>query len=145
MKIAFIDKKDAVVKVENQILRVDDKRIPLRLLETVVLASSVVLSSRDMVKMTKEGITLILFSGRGDEMAVVQSAKSKNAELKLAQYRAVEDSLALAKHFVSQKVMRHTVGLEAHHIKLEVVSVLKQIEEVDSIESLLGTIHKIRG
>ena len=40
MKIAFIDKKDALLKVENKTLKVDEQKIPLRLIDTIVLASS---------------------------------------------------------------------------------------------------------
>lgn len=40
MKIAIIDKKGAIIKVENQVLKVDEQKIPLRLIDTIILASN---------------------------------------------------------------------------------------------------------
>jgi len=40
-----------------------------------------ILDSRDILKITKEGISILLVSARGDNVAMVYSAKSKNAEL----------------------------------------------------------------
>lgn len=138
MKIAFIDKKDALLRVENKTLKVDEQKIPLRLIDTIVLASSCRLESRDVVKMTKEGITLLLLSAKGDEVAVVHTAQSKNAELKLAQYKAQSRALDLAKYFVAQKVKRHAEQLRQHEVVLEVFEVLEKVESAESIEVLLG-------
>jgi CRISPR-associated protein Cas1 len=138
MKIAFIDKKDALLKVENKILKVDEQKIPLRLLDTIVLASSCCLESRDMVKMTAEGISLLLLSGRGDAVAVVHSSLSKNAELKLAQYKAQSKALEIAKYFVSEKIKRHAEQLGEHEVTLDIFEVLEKVENAENIEILLG-------
>lgn len=138
MKIAFIDKKNALLKVENKTLRVDEQKIPLRLLDTIVLANSCRLESREMVKMTKEGITLLLLSGRGDKVALVHSSLSKNAELKLAQYKAQTRALEMAKYFVSQKIKHHAQQLCEHEVVFDVFEVLEKVEEAESIEVLLG-------
>jgi CRISPR-associated protein Cas1 len=138
MKIAFIDKKDALVSVENKTLKVDFQKIPLRLIDTVVLASSCRLFSRDIVKLTKEGITLLLLSGRGDEVSIVQSAKSRNAELKLAQFQAQSRALEMAKYFVTQKIKRHVEQLREHEVVLDVFELLEKVEEVESLDELLG-------
>lgn len=138
MKIAFIDKKDALIKVENKTLRVDEQKIPLRLLDTIILASSCRLESRDMVKMTSNGITLLLLSGRGDEVALVHSSLSKNAELKLAQYKAQSRALEIAKYFVSEKIKRHAEHLRKHEVALDIFETLDKLEDAESIESVLG-------
>ncbi len=36
MKIAFIDKKSIQLSVENKSLKIDDKKIPMKLIDTVV-------------------------------------------------------------------------------------------------------------
>ena len=138
MKIAFIDKKDALLKVENKTLKVDEQKIPLRLLDTIVLASSCRLESRDVVKMTQEGITLLLLSARGDSVAIVNSSQSKNAEIKLAQYKAQSRALELAKYFVTEKIKRHAQQLREHEVALDVFEVLEKVEESESIDELLG-------
>jgi len=138
MKIAFIDKKDALLRVENKTLKVDEQKIPLRLLDTIVLASSCRLESREMVKMTSEGITLLLLSGRGDEVAIVNSSESKNAALKLAQYKAQSRALDMAKYFVKEKVKRHAEQLREHEVALDVFELLEKVENAENLEVLLG-------
>ena len=138
MKIAFIDKKDALLKVENKTLKVDEQKIPLRLLDTIVLASSCRLESRDMVKMTSEGITLLLLSSRGDAVAIVQSSESKNAGLKASQYKAQSRALEMAKYFVKEKVKRHAEQLREHEVALDVFEVLEKVESAENLEMLLG-------
>lgn len=138
MKIAFIDKKNALLKVDNKTLKVDEQKIPLRLIDTIVLASSCRFESRDVVKITKEGISLLFLSGRGDDVAIVHGAGSKNAELKLAQFQAQKKALEMAKYFVSEKVKRHAEQLREVEIVMDVFEVLEEIDEIDNIESLLG-------
>ena len=138
MNIAYIDKKDALLKVENKTLKVDEQKIPLRLIDAIVLASSCRLESRDVVKLTKEGITLLLLSGRGDDVAIVHAATGKNAELKLAQYKAQSRALVFAKYFVSEKLKRHAEHLREHEVALDIFERLESVENAESIEVLLG-------
>ena len=138
MKIAFIDKKNTSITVEKRALRVDEQKIPLRLLDVVVIGTSCSLESKDMVKMTKEGISLLLLSARGDDMAIVYSAKSKSAELKMEQYQAQSRALEIAKYFISQKVIRHTKHLEQHEKILDISKVLEKIENTKRVQTLLG-------
>jgi len=138
MKIAFIDKKSTEISVERTALRVDEQKIPLRLLDVVVIGTSCSLESKDMVKMTKEGISLLLLSARGDDMAIVYSAKSKSAELKLEQYQAQSRALEIAKYFIYQKVQRHTDHLAKHGKVLDISKVLEKIEKTKRIQTLLG-------
>ena len=138
MRIAFIDKKEAKVSVENEVLKVDLKKIPLRLIDTVVLGSLTYLNSRDMVKLTQSGVTLLMLSAKGDQMAITQSAKSKNAEIKLAQFEAQSSALNFAKYFVTHKLKRHTAHLYLHEMVLDISQELQRVEDAQSIETLLG-------
>lgn len=138
MKIAFVDKKNARLKVENRILKVDDQKIPLRLIDTLVLASSSHLESRDMVKITSEGIMVLMLSGRGDGVALVQSAVSKNAELKLAQYQAQSRAIEIARYFLTHKIKYHVEHLREHEIALDAFDALESVENAETLEQLLG-------
>jgi len=138
MNIAYIDKKDALLKVENKTLKVDEQKIPLRLIDALVLASSCSLQSRDIVKLTQEGITLLLLSGRGDDVAIVHGAGSKNAELKLAQFKAQSRALSFAKYFVTEKLKRHAEHLREHEVALDIFERLESVENAERIEELLG-------
>jgi CRISPR-associated protein Cas1 len=138
MRIAFIDKKNVALKVEYKSLKVDDKKIPLRLLDTLVLGTSCCLESKDILKMTKEGITLLFLSARSDDMAMTYSVKSKNPELKIAQYQAQEKALSLAKYFVGEKIKRHAEHLAKHGKVLDISKVLATVDSARTLQRLLG-------
>ena len=138
MKIAYIDKKNATLQIKNRILRVDDQQIPLRLIDTLVLASSSQIQSRDMVKLTAEGITILMLAGRSRDIAIIHSATSPNAQLRLAQYHATSRSLDIAKYLITQKIKLHAIQLKHHDITVETDEAIEQIDRADTIDSILG-------
>jgi len=62
MKVAFIDKKGIELSVENKSLKVNEQKVPLRLLDVIIISSACILDSRDILKITKEGISILLVS-----------------------------------------------------------------------------------
>ena len=138
MRVAFIDKKGMDLKVEQKSLKISEQKIPMRLLDAVVISTSCNINSNDIVKITKEGISLLFLSSRGDDMAIVYSAQSKNAELKMEQYLAQKRALEIAKYFISQKVERHALQLEEHGIELDISIILENIKKAKSTQRLLG-------
>ena len=138
MKVVFIDKKDMQLKVEYKSLKINEQKIPLRLIDTIIVSSFCSFNSRDILKITKEEISILLISARGDDVAMIYSAKSKNAELKMEQYLAQKNSLNIAKYFITQKVKRHTQHLLNHKIELNSKRVLLDIERARSTQRLLG-------
>ncbi len=138
MKIAFIDKKGVDIRVEYKSLKIDEQKIPLRLLDTLVSGASASLDSKNILKMTKEGISLLLISARSDDMAIVFSAKAKSAELKMEQYNAQKKALDIAKYFIAQKVELHAKHLLEHDIVLDTSAILLNIQKARSTQRLLG-------
>lgn len=138
MRVAFIDKKGMELKVEYKSLKINEQKIPLRLLDTIMISSACVLDSRDILKIIREEISILLISSRGDDIAIIYSAKSKNAELKMEQYLAQQDALSIAKYFISQKIKRHTEHLAKYHIELDNKKVLADIEKARTIQRILG-------
>ncbi len=138
MKIAFIDKKNVVLRVEYKSLRVDEQKIPLRLLDAIVLGGSSYLENKDILKITKEGVSLLLISARSDNVAIMFSAKSKNPELKLKQYYAQDKALDIAKYFISEKIKSHKKQLLEHQKILDISAILIKIEKTKRIQTLLG-------
>ena len=138
MKIAFIDKKGVDIRVEYKSLKIDEQKIPLRLLDTLVIGASASLDSKDILKMTKEGISLLLISARSDDMAIVFSAKAKSAELKMEQYNAQKKALDIAKYFIAQKVELHAKHLLEHDIVLDTSAILLNIKKARNTQRLLG-------
>jgi len=138
MKVAFIDKKGINLKVEYKSLKINEQKIPLRLIDTVIISSACMLDTRNILKIIKEEISILLISSRGDDVAIIYSAKSKNAELKMEQYLAQQNALYIAKYFISQKIKRHTRHLLKYNIELDNSKVLIDIEKARTIQRILG-------
>ncbi len=138
MNILFIDKPDLALAYENKTIRVDDKKIPLRLVDTIVLASDVALTSRTLLKIASEGVNIILYNAHSHSNAIVLNGNAKNSELKSAQYQALANRLEIAKYFLTQKLLRHAAHLHAHEIIIETKEALEHCVAANEIESLLG-------
>jgi len=138
MKIAFIDKTGSKISVNKKSLIIDNQKIPLRLLDAVVVGTACSLESKDIIKMSVEGVALLLISARSNEMAILASANSKNAELKLEQYNAQSKALSLAQYFISEKIKRHSYQLLKHNRVLDIEKVLQKVDKVKRVQTLLG-------
>jgi len=138
MKITIIDKKDAILKVDNKTLKVDTQKIPLRLVDTLIIASSNDINTKELIKITKEQISIIILSHFAKDSAIITSTTSKNAEVKLAQYNAQKNSISIAKYFISQKLISHVSHLKLHHIEINLDKTLQKIEDTDDLQTLLG-------
>ncbi len=138
MKIAYIDRKNSTLKVKNRLLKVDEQKIPFRLIDTLVLANSSQINSRDIVKLTNEGITLLMLSSNSKDIAIVHSANTHNAQLKLLQYNAQSKALKIAQNIIAKKIKLHKIQLEKHNINIDISPIVSKIEESTSIDTLLG-------
>ena len=138
MNVLYIDKPDLTLGYDNKTLRIDDKKIPLRLVDTLVLASDVTLSSRSLLKIVSEGVSIVLYNSHSNANAIVMGGNAKNSELKKAQYEALSERLHYAKYFLTQKITRHHAHLYAHECVVEIKELLEHISQAQSIETLLG-------
>jgi CRISPR-associated protein Cas1 len=139
MKIAFIDKRNIQLSVENKSLKVDDKKIPIKLIDTVVISTSCSLESKDILKITKEGVSIVVVSSRINDSAIINSSKiSKNSQIKMQQFQAQKRALEIAKDFLTKKVERGAIHLSRHNISLDISKSLDSIQRARSIERLLG-------
>jgi CRISPR-associated protein Cas1 len=75
---------------------------------------------------------------RSDRYAIIHGAKTKNSELKAAQYEALNDSLFIAKYLVTEKIIRHANSLKTLGVELEAEPALKQADFAKTIEELRG-------
>jgi CRISPR-associated protein Cas1 len=138
MKVTIIDKKDAILKVDNKTLKVDTQKIPLRLVDTLIIASSHSIETKELIKITKEGISIIILSYLAKDSAIITSTIGKNAEVKLSQFNAQKNSLSIAKYFISQKLISHTKHLKLHGTKMELDKALIKIQDAETLQTLLG-------
>ncbi len=138
MRLAVIDKKDIRIKVERSSLKFDGETLPFGLMDMVLINHRVELTSRDILKLNEANISLLIVSHNNTNVSLLNSANTKNGDLKLAQYNALSNRLEIAKYFIAQKVKTHAEHLETFEKKLPTERVLEEIANTKSVESLMG-------
>jgi len=138
MKIAVIDKKDIILKLENNSIKIDSQTIPFKLIDMLVLNHRATLKSADILKLTKNNISLLLVSHNNAHSTMTSSADSKSSELKLAQYNSLKDSLKFAKYFVSKKIISHTEHLKSLDINQNSSMQIMQINNAQNTNEIMG-------
>jgi CRISPR-associated protein Cas1 len=138
MNIVFIDKPDIAIEVENKTLRVDGKKIPLRLIDSLVVSNKSEFYSKDILNIISEGISIILHNPNTQQIALIQGASAKNSALKYAQYSSLSSKLYIAKYFIGEKIKRHSAGLQLFDVDCGAETILQDVQNAESIEELLG-------
>jgi len=138
MKIAIIDKKNISLKIDTSSIKVDEKSIPFHLIDLLLITTKTALSSQDILKLNKNGISILLLSQNSTNISIINCAKTKQGELKLAQYEALSKRLEIAKDILANKIKLHKEHLEKYQIYLDIKIVLKKIEKAKNIEELMG-------
>jgi len=138
MNIIIIDQKETKLSFQAKSLIVGDRRIPFHLIDTLILSSDVELSARLLIALANENIS-ILFINSKNQTAITNKTTSKNAELKLSQYKSAQIPLPIAKEILIDKILSHKEHLESHDIKItDIDDILTQIKEAEEISTLLG-------
>jgi len=138
MKIAIIDKKDIVLKIENNSIKFETQTIPFKLMDMLILNHRATLHTNDILKLTKENISILLVGYTNDNFSIINSANTKNADLKLQQYNSLKNRLIFAKDFLTQKFITHKEHLKSLEIEVDITKQLKQIEDAKSIDEMMG-------
>lgn len=138
MRVAVVDKKDMVLKVERSSVKFDGETLPFSLMDILCLNHRVTLGSRDILKLNENGISLLIVAHDNKNVSMLHSANSRRGELRLAQYEALSLRLEIAKYFVSQKMISHVEHLKHLNIVLEHEEILEEVAKSETIASLMG-------
>ena len=138
MKLAIIDKKDITIKLDNSAIKIDEQTIPFKHVDTLILNHRATISTADILKLTKNDISILIISYNNEHICIINSANTKAGELKLAQYNSLKHKLRFAKHFVSQKIISHKQQLQNHKIETDIQEQLDKIYEATQIDEIMG-------
>lgn len=138
MKIAVIDKKDIVLKTENNTIKFETQTIPFKLMDMLILNHRATLHTSDILKLTKENISILLIGHNNDNFSIINSANTKNGELKLQQYNSLKNRLTFAKYFLKQKFISHQEHLKSLDVEVDIKSQLQQLDDAKEIEEMMG-------
>ena len=138
MKTVVIDKKDISLTLQNSAIKIDEQSIPLRLIDFLILNHRAILNTSDILKITKEGISILLISYTNDNFSLITSANTKNAQTKLYQYNSLKRNLEFAKYFISKKIDLYVKHLYNHNILLDQTKEQQNIKNAKSLDKILG-------
>jgi CRISPR-associated protein Cas1 len=138
MKIAVIDKKDLIIKIENSAIKCNEQTIPFKLIDMLVLNHRATISTSDILKLTKENISILIVSYNNENTSIIASSNTKNAEIKLAQYASNQNRLVFAKYFISNKLITHKEQMLHHNIDMDISKQLEQIKNANNIDEIMG-------
>ena len=138
MKIVIIDMPNVSLELKNRQLYVNGRGIPLRLMEILVLQEDVVLHSKLILKLSKEGIAIMHVAKNSMDMALTLPLFSKNSEVKMFQYASLENRLGLAKYFVEEKIAKHVAHLKSTGVVVDANLWKDKVSHAKNIETLLG-------
>lgn len=138
MNVVVIDSKDIELTVNVESIKIPNKTIPFRLIDLLILNHRISITTNDILKINKAGISILIISYNSNNFSLVSAANAKNSEIKHRQYMALNYKLSLAKYFIKQKILSHTKQLEKHNIVLDNKNVLHNIDSADSIATIMG-------
>ncbi len=138
MKTVVIDKKDVALVFENNAIKVEQQSIPFRFIDLLILNHRINLNTHNILKLTQENISVLIVSHNNENLSLITSANTKNAEIKLAQYNSHTRNLEFAKYFIAQKIDTHTKQLAVHKITISQENEQQQLKNATSIDTIMG-------
>jgi CRISPR-associated protein Cas1 len=138
MKIAIIDKKDVAIKLENSAIKIEGQTIPFKLMDTLILNHKATLTTADILKLTKNNISIILLAYNNEHTSIISSGNTQAGELKLAQYNSLQHKIKFAQYFIEQKLIRHKEQLKLHGIHISIEKELETLYKAQTIEEIMG-------
>jgi len=136
MNRLFID-KDTAIEVKNSVLHVDGAKIPIASIDMLYLHASAHITLKDLAAIARKGATIVAITSRPRDFIHIQKRHFKNADLKIAQYRALDISLDIAKYLLIKKSLAQVQTLRALRLTPHTPD-LDAIRRASSIQELLG-------
>ena len=139
MNSVIIDREGVELIVKRTGIMVDGQHIPFRLMNILVLAVDVPISSKTLLAITKENVPVLSISRDNRHMCLTLPMEAKNAELKLRQYATVATArMQYAKYYLEEKIEAHAAHLRSLGVSLDKDAWREKISDATTIAELLG-------
>ncbi len=138
MKTVIVDKEDITLDVKSKALFVDTQRVPMQLIEMLILNHTTQLDSKILINLSRENIAVLMVSKNSQDFALTLPQVAKNSEQKIQQYRALENRLGYAKYFIHAKIQTHSKHLEEIGVQINESEWQEKVSNAEKISDLLG-------
>ena len=138
MNIVIVDKKEPSISTSVNHLIIDSQKIPFNLIDTLLIEGKAALHTQDINRLSENGVFIILLNSKHYIGSVLSAFNNKNANLKLAQYKASIKPTTIAKELLKLKIITHIMHLKEHNIIINKSRYIKNIDSAKNLDELLG-------
>ncbi len=139
MKQLIVDRENIVVTADRTGIGLEDRHIPYRLVDILVLAAPTTLATKTLLKLSAERIPVLVISKDNRQFALTLPLEAKNGELKMRQYVTVANRrLAFASYYLEEKIRSHCAHLGSLGVAIEEKEWLDKISRATQLSELLG-------
>lgn len=136
--IVIIDKAQETLSYQKSVLILDGYKIPLRMIDFLLIPGSIHIRGGVLPALSEQGIPVLIFNDKHHRMSLITPLHAKNADLKLDQYRALDDRVMLAKQMIKNKLSAHADHLQKHDLSIEIEKYLTALDRTQTISEAMG-------
>jgi len=138
MKSVIIDKNEEKLEIKGAKVYTKNHTIPCKLIDILILTESVMITPKTIITISNENIPLLYLSKDSKKFALTLPAISKNSELKVMQYRALNQNIDIAKRLIYEKITTHQNSLREFECDISIEDELTSLALAKDIDSIMG-------
>ena len=138
MRSIIIDKNDEKIELKAKKLYTKKHTIPLKLIDILILTETIEITPKTILNITYENIPILFLSKDSKKIALTLPAISKNSELKVLQYKALEHRLTIAKRLIYDKIITHQESLQEFDIDISTEDEIARLALCKNIDEVMG-------
>ena len=137
MNRVIID-KNATLKLQGKTLVVDDMKLPLRLIDMLVISHKADIALKELSTIVRNDIAVLIVTSNPKEFIHMQKGYFKNAHLKEVQYRALDRRIEIAKAILAQKIRNSSSTLKKLGLSQLDDTFLQELQNASDLDHIIG-------
>jgi len=118
-------------KISNKTIIFDNNRVPLNLIDMIIILSDSELSTKDILTITKNNITILLSTQKGKDFAFISGYKAKNSDFKEKQYNGLKHKEEITDWILTQKFQNSKTTLNKLGLDIELPQTDKNLRNIE--------------
>lgn len=138
MNSLIVDKNQEYLEIKGAKIYTKNHTIPTKLLDILILTESVSITPKTIINISNANIPLLYLSKDSKKFALTLPAISKNSELKVMQYKALNQNIDIAKRLIYEKFITHQKSLKEFDIIIDISNETSALALAKSIDEIMG-------